>query len=326
MSASTLAFVIHMVSAPGSTAVEVPPPPPPPAASAKEGTSASSSDDTSAPKTAGTGERDTLASKDASRSAEGSADVSSNKAAAESTASPVAADRPTVYVHGWLGAGIVRRTVLPVASTPDGAIKTTPVGGALAFGLTLGGFPDPNRGFEAALAIDSWTSLGTRARATHPLASPRNPRARFEHARAAVLLLGWASKRSVAFGTELGYRVRPFIMESKIQIPSYLLQGPVMALVLRADMLDRRLRLQIAPDVGLDVAPANLRALGVAKIAPAVGGGLRLEARLFRKLFLFVAYRQAHSLFKVHGRTADSDYYLTAGVAVRSDWKEKVEQ
>jgi hypothetical protein len=237
------------------------------------------------------------------------------------TPAPTAAEEDGPYAWGvsaeaQAGIGGARRRVGPVAEAGTGEVRY-PVATPLAeVALRLGGVPRAARALELFGTASLRSAFASRVEIVSPTGTPRRPRARSLEGLVAFGLVGWprALQHQLGIGGELGYGLYPFLVESKIGIPSFLVHGPRFDLRLDAELLGERLLLTLRPFAGLAITDRALRDARFGERGPQFGVRAQIAVRVYGFLHVYANYNERHALLP-YGEGGVFDDFDRGGVA-----------
>jgi hypothetical protein len=236
---------------------------------------------------------------------------------------PVDAPHPTgAYAEAAAGAGVARRRAVSTAPAGDETVRFQRIAAAADVWLRLGGVPQRAPQLELFGGARLRTTIGARIDGGTPTGSPRRPRARGQHAEVTVGAIGWprALRHVLAVGGELGWAIDPLFVESKVDLPSYVLHGPIGVVRLEAQLPSGVLRFVVRPFAGVAMPSRSLQNGGYRRAAAQFGVSAQLVVRAYGMLHAFCDFTERHTPLSF-GRTGKRDDYeraVTLGLMIRA--------
>jgi hypothetical protein len=232
-------------------------------------------------------------------------------------ATPEPVDDPYVagvYAEAAAGAGVARRRAVAARPSSDEALRFQRLAAAADLWLRFGGVPERALTLELSGSARLRTTIGGRVEGGTATGSPRRPRARGQHIEITFGALAWprALGHVLGVGGELGYAIDPFLVESKVDVPSYTVHGPLAFARLEVQMPSGALRFVARPFVGAAITGRNLRSGGYRAAAAEFGVSAQLVVRIHGTLHAFADFTERHALLPF-GRTGVRDDYERAG-------------
>lgn len=221
---------------------------------------------------------------------------------------------PGIYGEAAAGGGLARRRVVTPAPTETGELNFQRAAASVDTWIRLGGVPARAPSLELFGQMRLRTTIGARVAGGTQTGSHRRPRARGQHTQATFGLVLWprAIGHKFGFGGEFGYAIDPLLVESKVDLPTYVLHGPIVVGRLEAMMPTGAVRFAVRPFVGAAVTEQNLRAGGYHKVSPQWGVSAMFALRIFGTLHAFVNFTERHAPLR-YGQAGVFDDFERSG-------------